>query len=129
MRIGELSRKSGFSKDTIRFYEKKGLIRLEDRTRNRFAFKDYPESVLRRLCAIRQIKEYGFTLQETLGIITLMEEGVMQPERGIRYVQRKIARIDETIRQLVATRTKLASIVSEDAAGRCVIGDIMEGCL
>lgn len=127
MRIGELSKRSGFSKDTIRFYEKKGLIRLEDRKRNRFAFKDYPEAILRRLLAIRQIKAYGFTLQETLGMITLFEEGVLQPERGIRYVQRKIARMDEHIQQLIATRDKLQEIVSAKAQGWCVFCELMEG--
>lgn len=128
MRIGELSKKSGFSKDTIRFYEKKGLIRLNDAARNRFAFKDYPESVLRRLRAIRQIKEYGFTLQETLGMITLFEEGVLQPERGIRYVQRKIARIDEHVRGLLATKAKLEEIVaSKPGEGTCLIGEVLSG--
>jgi len=129
MRIGELSKKSGFSKDTIRFYEKKGLIRLEERNRNRFAFKNYPDSVLRRLLAIRGIKAYGFTLQETLGVITLIEEGALQPERGIRFVHRKIARIDQHVQELLRTKAKLQEIVTENLAGNCVIRNLLEGDL
>lgn len=37
MRIGELSKRSGFSRDTIRYYEKMGLIRLHDGDRNGFS--------------------------------------------------------------------------------------------
>jgi MerR family Zn(II)-responsive transcriptional regulator of zntA len=124
MRIGELSKKSGFSKDTIRFYEKKGLIQLEDRSRNRFAFKDYPEPVLRRLLAIREVKEYGFTLEETLGMIAIFEAGVFQPERGVRYVQRKIARMEEHIQELLRKKARLQEIVTEKDPGSCPIGKL-----
>ena len=124
MRIGELSKKSGFTKDTIRFYEKKGLIRLEDRSRNRFAFKDYPEPVLQRLLAIRQIKEYGFTLEETLSMIALFEAGVFQPERGLRYVQRKIARMEEHIQELLRKKARLQEIITKKDSGHCPIGSL-----
>jgi MerR family copper efflux transcriptional regulator len=125
MRIGVLSQKSGFSKDTIRFYEKMGLIRLMDGCRNRYQFKDYPESVLRRLLAIRQIKEYGFTLQETLNMLVLFEEGVLEPKRGIRYVQRKIDRIQQKIQDMMAVKNKLQEIVDHQCSENCPLGKIL----
>jgi DNA-binding transcriptional MerR regulator len=125
MRIGELSKRSGFTKDTIRFYEKLGLISLKKAGRNKYQFKDYPETILRRLVAIRQIKDYGFTLQETLGILVLQEEGVLQPERGIRYVQKKIARIDQQIINLMTVKARLQSIVDDSSSEHCPIGRIL----
>jgi MerR family copper efflux transcriptional regulator len=125
MRIGELSKRSGFTKDTIRFYEKMGLIALKKAGRNKYEFKDYPETVLQRLRVIRQIKDYGFTLQETLGILVLQEEGVLQPERGIRYVQKKIARIDQQIIKLMDVKARLQSIVDENCSEHCPIGRIL----
>ena len=125
MRIGELSKRSGFTKDTIRFYEKLGLISLKKKGRNKYQFKDYPETILRRLVAIRQIKDYGFTLQETLGILILQEEGVLQPERGINYVRRKIARIDQQIINLMTVKARLQSIVDENCSEQCPIGRIL----
>jgi MerR family copper efflux transcriptional regulator len=125
MRIGELSKRSGFTKDTIRFYEKMGLIALKKAGRNKYEFKDYPETVLQRLRVIRQIKDYGFTLQETLGILILQEEGVLQPERGINYVRRKIARIDQQILKLMTVKSRLQSIVDENCSGHCPIGRIL----
>jgi DNA-binding transcriptional MerR regulator len=125
MRIGELSKRSGFTKDTIRFYEKLGLISLKNAGRNKYQFKDYPETILRRLVAIRKIKDYGFTLQETLGILILQEEGVLQPERGIRYVQKKIGRIDQQIIKLMTIKNRLQSIVDENCSDHCPIGRIL----
>ena len=121
MRIGQLSKLSGFTRDTIRFYEKKGLIRLVDAGRDRYQFKDYPESVLKRLLAIRQIKDYGFTLQETLAMLILFEEGVLEPERGIRYVRRKIDRIDRKIEELTTIKHRLQEVVDGSYNGNCPI--------
>jgi DNA-binding transcriptional MerR regulator len=121
MRIGELSKRSGFTKDTIRFYEKLGLIALKKASRNKYQFKDYPETILRRLLAIRTIKDYGFTLQETQGILILQEEGVLEPERGIRYVQKKIARVEQQIIEMTTIKARLQQIVDESTTGTCPI--------
>lgn len=126
MRIGQLSQRSGFSRDTIRFYEKMGLIRLPDGDRNRFQFKDYPETVLKRLTAIRQIKDFGFTLQETLGLLILYEEGVLEQERGLRYVQKKIDKIDRQMREMANIRNKLQQVMDGGRTGCCPIDRILE---
>ena len=125
MLIGELSKKSGFSRDTIRFYEKIGLIKLEDDLRDRYQFKDYPEVVLRRLLAVRKMKEYGFTLQETRGLFLLFEEGVLDPVRGIRYVERKIRHIEQQINELTAVKGKLQEIVDRPADEGCPIDEVL----
>lgn len=125
MQIGELSKKSGFSRDTIRFYEKIGLIKLEDGDRDRYQFKDYSEGVLRRLEAIRKMKEYGFTLQETRGLFVLFEEGVLDDTRGRRYVERKIQRIDQQINELIAVKAKLKEIVDSTSDADCPIGQVL----
>ena len=125
MQIGELSKKSGFSRDTIRFYEKIGLIKVEDGDRDRYQFKDYSEGVLRRLEAIRKMKEYGFTLQETRGLFVLFEEGVLDDTRGRRYVERKIKRIDQQINELITVKTKLQEIVDSTSDADCPIGQVL----
>jgi MerR family copper efflux transcriptional regulator len=125
MHIGELSKRSGFSRDTIRFYEKTGLISLEGDLRDRYQFKDYPESVLRRLLAIRKMKDYGFTLQETRGLFVLFEEGVLEPSRGKRYVERKIKRIDQQIHELILVKQKLQEIVDSPTCEECPIGQVL----
>ncbi|MFL9484618.1 MerR family transcriptional regulator [Chitinophagaceae bacterium LWZ2-11] len=127
MQIGELSKRSGYSRDTIRYYEKLGLININDKTRNSNQYKNYPEQVLKRLQTIREIKEYGFTLQETMGILILFEEGALQHERGKRFVQRKINGINNKIDELIAVRNKLQTIVDDDTDGNCAIGQLLKG--
>jgi MerR family copper efflux transcriptional regulator len=126
MRISELSKRSGFTKDTIRFYEKMGLITLQDDNRNKYEYKDYPETVLKRLLTIRQIKDYGFTLQETQNLIFLYETGILEPERGIRYVQKKISRIDRQIFEMTAMRDKLQEIVDKSCTDNCPLGKVLQ---
>jgi DNA-binding transcriptional MerR regulator len=103
-----------------------GLIRLAGKERNRNQFKDYPETILRRLLAIKRIKDYGFTLQETLGMLILFEEGVLEPERGLRFIKRKIDRIDEKISEMKEMRKRLEEVVSTGFTGYCPLGKILK---
>ena len=64
MLIGELVERTGLTKDTIRFYEKKGLISLDRKSRRENNYKEYPEQVLEKLMLIRKLKDMGFTLNE-----------------------------------------------------------------
>jgi DNA-binding transcriptional MerR regulator len=126
MLIGELSRKSGFSRDTIRFYEKTGLIELKEDCRRDNSYKEYPEAILQRLLAIRKIKDFGFTLEEMRGLFILFEQGVLEHQRGKSYVRRKIARIDQKIEELQLIRKRLQQIVEEEG-GDCRINKILQG--
>jgi MerR family copper efflux transcriptional regulator len=126
MQIGQLSKRSGFSRDTIRFYEKIGLIKAEeDQWRDRYQFKDYSEGVLRRLEAVRRMKDYGFTLQETRALFLLFEEGVLDPIRGKRFIERKLQFIDQQIIELTAVRTKLEEIVELPSYADCPIDQVL----
>ncbi len=126
MLIGELSKKTGFSRDTIRYYEKLGLISPPRRAGIFNNYKNYTIPVLKRLLAIRQIKEYGFTLKETQAMLVLFEEGVLEHERGNRYIQRKITVIDHKIRELEAVKEKLQGIIRlGNSKGHCAIGKIL----
>jgi DNA-binding transcriptional MerR regulator len=122
MLIGELSKKSGFSRDTIRFYEKKGLIALNGHARLENNFKNYSDDILKRLLAIKKIKEFGFTLEETKAMMILFEEGVLEPKRGLRYVQRKISLIERKIEELKAIKSKLEQITEREP---CPLNNIL----
>jgi MerR family copper efflux transcriptional regulator len=124
MLIGELSRKSGFTRDTIRFYEKLGLIVITEDSRRENSYKEYPDGILKRLLAIKKIKDYGFTLEETRNMFILFEEGVLEPQRGKKYVQRKITRIDKKIEELQLVKKRLQE-VAEEGRGDCALHKIL----
>lgn len=125
MLIGELSKKSGFSRDTIRFYERNGLITIADRWRKENRYKDYPEKILKRLLAIKKIKDFGFTLEETKNMFSLFEEGMLEQQRGKRYIQRKILLLDKKIEALQQVKKRLEEIVVEEKEP-CALHKILE---
>jgi DNA-binding transcriptional MerR regulator len=113
MQIGELSKKSGFTRDTIRFYEKNGLIELDKTSRFDNNYKDYSDKVLRRLEVIRKVKDYGFTLIEIKAMIELYESGLLEQERGRKYVERKLVKVQKKIEELEQIKKTLTSLINE----------------
>ncbi len=73
MRIGELSRKSGFSVDTLRYYEKIGL--MPRAYRDNGGRRLFEASDLRWLTFLRRLKETGMGIQERLRFAALRERG------------------------------------------------------
>ena len=104
MRVGEISRKTGLSRDTIRFYEKKGLIQV-DRTDSEWNnYKDYSEETLNRLLLIKKAKGFGFTLNEISEILELFEINLANCDTMLLKVNKKLKEIDEKIKELKAMR-------------------------
>lgn len=108
MLIGQLSKQSGFSRDTIRYYEKIGLIVLPKRARRDNNYKDYPDEVLHQLKAIRKYKDLGFTLEEIRELIVLQSIKVLDVAKLIQLVDIKITGIDEEIDRLHTIRLQLS---------------------
>lgn len=70
MRIGELAKQSGVGIETVRFYEKKGLIKQPLRPKIG-GYRDYPTNVVRRIRFIRSAKQLGFSLAEVVDLLEL----------------------------------------------------------
>lgn len=96
MRIGELAQRTGVSKDTIRFYEKIGLLE-EYKQRGDNNYRHYDEEVVSRLLFIKQGKTLGLTLKE---IKTAIEQwDILSDEEKILTLKEKIREMDEKIKQ------------------------------
>jgi DNA-binding transcriptional MerR regulator len=107
MRIGQLSKLSGFSKDTIRYYEKIGLIALPKRSVLSNGYKDYPDEILQKLKAIRKYKDLGFTLEEIRELLVLQSIKVLDVSKVLQLVDIKLTGIDEQMEKLHAYKMKL----------------------
>ncbi len=118
MLIGELAVKTGFSRDTIRFYEKHGLIKVHRRSRRENNYKEYSEDILERLLTIKRVKEFGFTLNETSEILDLMEMKAATCDNIAFRIEEKIKIIDERIRLMLELRQSMLTKVSE-CFGKC----------
>lgn len=104
MLISELSRKTGLSKDTIRFYEKVGLLEatIERRENN---YRHYSDEALDRLTFIRRGKTLGFTLSEIKKAVD--EWDTLSPSDKVEITRNKVEEVDIKIRQLQEDRQHL----------------------
>ncbi|GAX45083.1 MerR family transcriptional regulator [Tolypothrix sp. NIES-4075] len=112
MLISELSRKTGLSKDTIRFYEKIGLIIASDRQAGTRVYKEYSTETIERLLMINQGKGLGFTLKEIKPLLDESASGAILKSKQIVIIERKVAEIAEKMQQLSEIQTYLASKLS-----------------
>lgn len=69
MTVGQVARQSGVGVETVRFYEKNGL--LEEPTRRASGYREYDEQTVNRLRFIQRAKELGFTLNEIRELLSL----------------------------------------------------------
>lgn len=113
MRIGALSESTGASVDTIRFYEKRGLLPPPRRTSG--GFRDYGAEAADRLHAIASAKSLGFTLDEIRTLLRLADA----PEADARAVREtaaaRLAETERALAEMTRQRDALARLV--DACG------------
>ncbi len=119
MLIGEIVRQTGISRDTIRYYERLGLLQAEGRPSPFNNYKAYPAAVLTRLGLIQQAKRLGFTLAEIADVLYLWENAQLSDADIQARITAKVAAIDEKIRLLDDMRTSLLRNLTAAQAGRC----------
>ena len=107
MLIGELSKRCGLSRDTIRFYEKKGLIRIGRKQRRENNYKEYSEDILERLLIINRLKNFGFTLNEAAEMLDMIEVNEATCNNVSDKILDKVNLLEEKIRELIKIRTML----------------------
>ena len=101
MLIGEVVKRTGFSRDTIRFYEKKGLL-IVGRTDSEWNnYKDYDDQALRRLMLIKKCKGFGFTLKEIANMLELVDEEKATCNMVTAKLENKLSEIDHKIEALI----------------------------
>lgn len=96
--IGEVAKLSGIGLETVRFYERKGLIAEPPRTDS--GYRQYPKDVLARIRFIRRAKELGFTLREIIELLALRVDTDMSCADVKRRTAEKITVIKEKIGDL-----------------------------
>lgn len=116
MRIGELADRAGVNVQTVRYYERRGLLPEPERTSS--GYRRYDEDDLLRLRFILRAKGLGFTLGEVTDLLELR----VDPERTTEDVRRraaaKIAGTVAKIRDLESIRSTLQRLVDAcDAHG------------
>ena len=94
MQIGEIAAATGISRDTLRFYEKRGLLAAR---RGANGYRDYPPDAVEWLRYIRTAQQLGFTLKEIEADLPLLAAPQASAARLRAALQAKVAEIDRRI--------------------------------
>ena len=106
MLIGELSRRSGLSHDTLRYYVKLGLLEAGAPGTGNNAYRHYGEAAAQRIEQISLLKQCGFTLREIKGLLLPdAQRNVCDALPG--QLDTKLAALDARMAQLATYRAVL----------------------
>ncbi|MEO5860452.1 MAG: heavy metal-responsive transcriptional regulator [Pyrinomonadaceae bacterium] len=110
-KIGEVSKRSGVGIETLRFYEKSGLVDRPSRTAS--GYRVYDASILERLSFIKKAQLLGFTLDDIRELIDHKRMGE-NPCREVRSkVKSRLEELDDRIRQMKLYRDELAASLNK----------------
>ena len=107
MTIGKLAAAEGVSVETVRFYQRRGLLAKPERRSS--GYREYSDADRSRLMFIRRARQFGFTLGE---IAELLGPAESQSTQEIAAAaQAKLAGLDEQIKELMQQRCRLRQLV------------------
>ncbi len=107
MTIGKLAKEAGVGVETVRFYERKGLIRKPPKKDS--GFRTYSEEEVTRIRFIRRAQELGFTLREVKELVELQSKRKMTG----RQVQKKADQKIEEVRQKISDLKKMEQSLTQ----------------
>lgn len=110
LKTGELAEQAGVNVETLRFYERQGL--LPEPPRRPSGYREYPPDTVQRIRFIQRAKELGFTLREIKGLLELR----VNPETTCAQVRdraaEKIADVKQKISDLKAIERALKKLMN-----------------
>lgn len=127
--IGQVAQQAGVGVQTIRFYEKEGL--LPEPARRPSGYRQYSDSAVRRLHFIKRAKDLGFSLEEIRELFALRVNPGSTCGAVKRRALAKVADVEEKIATLQRIRSALLELADTCAGtgptSECPILDALEG--
>lgn len=117
--IGDLARATGTKVETIRYYERTGLLPPPPRTRGNY--RAYGAGHLARLGFVRRARGLGFSIGQVRALLGLADQRERSCEAVDAIAREHLAEVDRKLADLAALRRELASLI-----GRCRRGTVAE---
>ncbi len=129
LRIGEVAKQAEVGIETIRYYEREGLLAKPERRPS--GYRQYDETVVARLQFIRRAKELGFTLREIKELLALWFDTTTRCEHVRERARTKITDIEEKIRSLQKMKRSLQKVIKQcerrDSVDNCPLLEGIDG--
>ena len=128
LKRGEFAKQSGVGFETIRYYERRGLLPKAQRSTG--GYRLYSEQDVRRVKFIKRAQDLGFTLKEVTDLLTLRVSKTTTCSDVMARAQTKLDDIDEKIKDLQEMKSALSSLLDQCSgkgpATECPILDSLE---
>ncbi len=105
MRIGELAKTAGVTPDTIRYYEREGLLPPPERTPS--GYRDYGPGVMEDILFIKKAQALGLKLSDVREVLEISSGGKPPCEHVRATVSARLVEVEERLRELRALRATL----------------------
>jgi MerR family Zn(II)-responsive transcriptional regulator of zntA len=113
MRIGELCAKTGLSKETVRYYERQGLLENIPQPNRSNNYKVYSAVDLQRLNMIKHAKILGFTLAEIAEVLAVWVDDKFTAEQKQASLRRKLQQLEDKEAALIELRARLKNALNK----------------
>ena len=110
MRTSEVAGRAGVNRQTLRYYERRGL--LAEPPRSAAGYRDYPVTAVELLRFVKRAQELGFTLVEIEDLLHLADGGPDSCERARALAEAHAAGLDRKIADLRRMRASLRELVA-----------------
>ncbi len=108
--IGQVARRAGVGVETVRFYEREGL--LEEPPRRASGYRQYSEQVVTRLHFIKRAQKLGFSLKEITDLLLLRVDAQTSCEEVKQRTEAKIAEVEQKLLELQRMRQALLQVAA-----------------
>ena len=126
--IGQVARRADVGVETVRFYEREGL--LEEPARRASGYRQYSEEAVKQIRFIKRAQQLGFSLKEIRELLTLRVDGQTSCEQAKERAEAKLAEVEQKIRELQRMRQALIQVTSlcrgEEPSSRCPLLDALD---
>ena len=117
MRIGEIAARSGVTVDTVRFYERLGVLPSPEREPS--GYRNYAAETVERIQLTRELQAIGFSLKEVIDALAAHDAGGATCESERWRLDGVLARVDAKLAELDALRGRIVEARDACAGGRC----------
>lgn len=119
MKIGAVAQEAGVSVDTVRFYERVGVLPPPARTES--GYRDYAPETIERIRLTRELQALGFTLNHAVDALAAHDAGEATCESERWRLDTVLDRVDARIAELDALRSRIVAAREACVEGRCVL--------
>lgn len=124
MRIGEAAAQAGVNIQTLRYYERRGL--LPRPARQRSGYRDVHDETVRMVRFIKRAQDLGFSLNDAAALLRLRNERGRDRRRVQAVARARLAEVDQKIQRLQAMRDALAKMLHACEQGHSIDCPIIE---